>query len=68
MYLLLLVLLSYVMLCDFYPIYEHNPITSTDHNVQISILEIILIAWVGSLLLEKIHRVIINSINRIYKQ
>lgn len=92
---LLLILISYVMLCDFTPIvdrdqksdesdisndvdillgststesYDSTAATSTavdlyakttmNHSVKISILEIILIIWVGSLFLEKLHRVI----------
>lgn len=95
MHMLLLILISYVMLCDFSPIVDRDQesdksgvsddvsvllsststnsydttvatstavdlyaITTMNHSVKISILEIILIIWVGSLFLEKLHRVI----------
>lgn len=50
MYLAFLIIFSYVLLCDFKPITEYP-------KSQISPLEILLIIWVFSFLVEKFHRV-----------
>lgn len=64
-YLLFLVLFSYILLCDFYPIgYKGNE--STRFNTYISILEIVLIIWVLTFTCEEIRQFYLNE-NRVLK-
>ena len=55
-YLLYLILFSYVILCDFYPLYQANELTS--RGLAISIPEIVLIIWTFTFGLDEIRQVI----------
>ena len=61
MYLIFLLLFSYVLLCDFYPIYQDptlNPTLIATHlNIRISIIEVVVIVWVFSFIAESIRHV-----------
>ena len=56
MYILFLILFSYVMLCDFYPI--PTIINSTNLGLVISIPEILLIVWINVFTFDEIREVI----------
>jgi hypothetical protein len=57
MYILFLLLFSYVMLCDFYPIPTNQNFTNL--GLPISIPEIVLIIWVTLFAVAEIRDVII---------
>ncbi|RNA33304.1 transient receptor potential cation channel subfamily M member 4-like, partial [Brachionus plicatilis] len=53
-YMFFLTLFCYVILCDFYAI-EFAQQSPTSHSLNISAIEIVLIIWVFSFLIERIH-------------
>ena len=58
-------LFSYVILCDFYPI-GRNSNSKTNSRLPISVLEVILIIWVGTIFIGEIRTFSINE-NKVIK-
>ncbi len=58
-------LFSYVILCDFYPI-GRNSKSKTNSRLPISVLEVILIIWIGTIFIGEIRTFSINE-NKVIK-
>ncbi|CAF0977505.1 unnamed protein product [Brachionus calyciflorus] len=64
-YLMFLILFSYIMLCDFYPV-DIIGKRETKFNTYISVLEIVLIIWILTFTCEEIRQFYLNE-NRVAK-
>lgn len=56
LYFIFLIMYCYVILCDFHPMEESNE-SPTTLSLNIGVLEVILIIWVFSIIIDRLHNV-----------